>query len=663
MRSIRRSMTLYLIAWSLITVALVWGVMDRVTTKALTDREKDGLDLIQSQYKQRCEEELKKTDESLLNEAKWLFSGLRNRVEGSNYRIRNDIAPLLFLSNPIAEVAWTATANCPNPTVQTNIQNEVISFMFFPNSFSQTAWAIFVNNPYPTNDILTRMHFLNLPLPADILQGMSEAGTDYHQINAGAGFGRGLEWHSESLAGRKLPFDQKEIDAKLAPHAKPTTPEVWSFDDESIPNSNERVRRVIYRNIRQIVAPRFGTRPPGQSPPTTPPGGGSGPTPQPRATGSNPNRAPDRERLPQLTFDNKIYIQCARPKSDIEGKLATITNERDEARATLASDIKSARETMIVQTVLVGLVAILAIALGGPLIVGVGLRPVGKLSDAVSRVSEKDFKLPHSGDDLVQELVPIHSRLIQTLGLLQRAFSREKEQVAEISHELRTPVAALMATIDVTLRKPRPPEQYRSALEECRLISKQLSQLVERIMTLATLDAGTDHTAISRTDAVELAGGCAAIIRSLAAANGISIRFHPPEEMIELDTDPNKLREVLMNLLHNAVEYNRPNGAIDLYLRLENNRVIFEVRDTGIGMTDEIKDKIFERFFRADQSRHATGVHAGLGLAIVKEYVKLLNGTIVVESEPGVGSQFRIALPALPPAERFSELQTAGANS
>ena len=242
------------------------------------------------------------------------------------------------------------------------------------------------------------------------------------------------------------------------------------------------------------------------------------------------------------------------------------------------------------------------------------------------------------------ELAPIHARLTQTLDQLRRAFSREKQSVADISHELRTPIAALMATIDVALRKPRTPEQYRSTLEECRLISKQLSQLVERIMTLASLDAGNDHTAFSRTDATDLACGCAAVIRPLAAANGITMDLRV-DDPIDLDTDAGKLREVLMNLLHNAVEYNQPNGTIELTARRENGSAIFEVRDTGIGMTEEVREKIFERFYRADSSRHSTGVHAGLGLAIVKEYVARLNGAIAVESRPGAGSTFRVTLP------------------
>ncbi|HEV3440572.1 MAG TPA: HAMP domain-containing sensor histidine kinase, partial [Gemmata sp.] len=499
-----------------------------------------------------------------------------------------------------------------------------------------------------------------LPFPQEYMQRISETstGTEYHQINPMLGASPGREWHSSSLNDRNLPFDPKEFDAKLHDHAKPDSTVVWvyAYDNATISENDEIVHRIIFRAPRQIFGPPPRPGPaPGPPPGSIPGGVGTGSNPLQRPPGPAPNRT-ERDRPPPPPFDNRLYIQCARPKSEIDAKLATFENERDDARAKLAGDVQSARKNMILQLAVVGLIAILAIAIGGPVIVSAGLRPVGKLSDAVSRVSERDFKLPHDGLNLVQELVPIHSRLTQTLDLLQRAFSREKQAVADISHELRTPIAALMATIDVSLRKPRTPEQYRSTLEECRLISKQLGQLVERIMTLATLDAGNDRTVIARTDAFEVAAGCATVIRPLAAANGITLHLHQPDDLIELDTDPAKLREVLMNLLHNAIEYNRADGKIDLTLRLDGSNVVFEVRDNGIGMPSEVKEKIFERFFRADPSRHATGIHAGLGLAIVKEYIARLNGTIVVESEPGVGTTFRIALPAVP-SEPIPHLQ------
>jgi signal transduction histidine kinase len=349
------------------------------------------------------------------------------------------------------------------------------------------------------------------------------------------------------------------------------------------------------------------------------------------------------QRYPDLWL--RVVVHHARPYSELADRLAADEADRDEQLAQVRTEIRRDMTQLRRRLGLIGAASFAALVIGGWLIVARGLRPVGKLSDAVSRVSEKDFKLPHDGTDLPAELAPIHARLTQTLDLLRRAFAREKQAVADISHELRTPIAALMATIDVTLRKPRTPEQYRATLEECRLISKQLNQLVERIMTLASLDSGNDHAQFARTDAAELVAGCAAVIRPLAAAHGVAVGLHV-DEPLELDTDPGKLREVLMNLLHNAVEYNHPGGTIDLSARRGDGAVVFEVRDTGIGIPADVREKIFERFYRADPSRHATGVHAGLGLAIVKEYVTRLNGSIAVDSEPGAGSTFRVTLPA-----------------
>ncbi len=340
----------------------------------------------------------------------------------------------------------------------------------------------------------------------------------------------------------------------------------------------------------------------------------------------------------------RVFVHHARPLSELDARLAAAQTERDEQTARVRADTGTELARFRARLWAIGGGTFALMVVGGFLIVARGLAPVATLSDAVSRVSEKDFRLPVEVADLSRELAPIHARLTQTLTLLQRAFAREKQSVADISHELRTPIASLLATIDVALRKPRTPEQYRDTLEECRLISKQLGQLVERIMTLATLDAGTDHAHVARTDATELIAGCAAVIRPLAEAHGVSLAARAADDLA-FDTDAGKLREVLMNLLHNAVEYNKPGGTIELTVRRVGNRAAFAVRDTGIVMTPEVRDRIFERFYRADASRTATGVHAGLGLAIVKEYVARLNGTIAVESEPGAGTTFRVELP------------------
>lgn len=356
-----------------------------------------------------------------------------------------------------------------------------------------------------------------------------------------------------------------------------------------------------------------------------------------------PQSAPIDRGADPLTF---VYVHCARPKGELDKQLAEVADDKTAEQATLTDQTRAATTRLRASLAGIAVAAFVALAVGGWVLVGRGVSPIRKLSDAVSQVSEKDFRLPVAQEELSHELVPIHDRLTHTLDELRRAFEREKQAVADISHELRTPVAALLTTLDVTLRKPRAAEQYKQTLEECRTITRQLGQLVERVMTLAYLDAGQTRVSKSRVPAVEVVAGCATVIRPLAEARGLTFILKADPD-VEVDTDRDKLREVLMNLLHNAVEYSNPGGSVELVVRPNGGgRVAFDVRDTGIGMTDDVKGKIFERFYRADPSRTETGVHAGLGLAIVKEYVERLGGSISVESAPGKGSLFRVELPA-----------------
>jgi signal transduction histidine kinase len=268
-----------------------------------------------------------------------------------------------------------------------------------------------------------------------------------------------------------------------------------------------------------------------------------------------------------------------------------------------------------------------------------------RLSEAVSHVSEKDIELHYDGPPPPREVEPIIERLKQTLKMLQHAFDREKQATSDISHELRTPLAAMLTTLEVSLRKPRSAEEYRETLAECRDLVKQMTQLVERLLTLTWLDARSDRLRHEAVDAGDVADQCAALVRPLARANGLKLEVHR-ESPVLLTTDPDKLREVIANLMHNAIEYNRPAGSVDVSVRPAGTGLDLEVRDTGIGIAAEHRDHIFERFYRADPSRQATGLHAGLGLAIVRGYVELMGGTISVESEPGQGSTFRVRIPS-----------------
>lgn len=604
MRSLRRSITVYLLGLLAITLGVVGFTIDQVIGRTLDAQQNAAMKQIDVQYEARCRDEHRRVDDALLQEAGRL--GKEMQVQ---YHPRYEQEIEKFNASRAAGVFAFG-----NPLV--NI------------------WLYRINNSEFQTSRLRWEYLSHVSIGEGIFRSLDEREhySTYLQVNRvsmNSPSGRTL-WRSESLDDDSLPFDVKKLDEFNA-----------TIEDASLAPSGLLVRRVIIK----VAVP--GTGPPptrnlrGGRPSTrTEPRGGPGGLPLVRA-GGGPNSVPPL--IPNIV--PMLYLQCAVPVSSIDATLATFESERDTALRTTTNEIREERADVRMRLGLIGLITFVAIGLGGPLLVGRGLRPLRSLSDAVSRVSEKDFRLPHDGQGMPRELTAIHGRLTQTLEMLRRAFAREKQAVADISHELRTPIASLQATLDVAVRKPRTPEQYRATLEECRLINKQLGQLVERIMTLASLDSGNDRTELVRIDAAEVVAGCAAVIRPLAGAHGqtLDVKVDSP---LELDTDPDKLREVLMNLLHNAVEYNRTDGSVEVGGRRENGHVLFEVRDTGIGMTTEVRERIFERFYRADASRHATGVHAGLGLAIVKEYVHRLGGTIDVSSEAGQGSCFRLTFPA-----------------
>ncbi len=422
----------------------------------------------------------------------------------------------------------------------------------------------------------------------------------------------------------------------------------WEPDEIVLPDGH-KVCRVRFRTVLTLQDGGWPAPPPRRG------GGGvasSSPRPGSSSTsgsfGSNPR---SKELLPKPA----LIIQCAARASDLEESLIPFREQRDEDLARIRSETaESLRHQRQLLLLIFGL-TFGATVLGCVGLVWLGLLPLHRLSDAVSEISPKNFTLAINAKQLPTELQPIAERLEATLDQLKRAFAREKQATADISHELRTPLAALLTTLELALRRDRSAEQYREMLQECHTSATHMHQIVERLLTLARLDAGVDRLRARVIDVSDLAEQCATVVRPLAEARGLRlsvVNACPSQRDNEpfVHTDPDKLREVLSNLLHNAIQYNRPQGAIDLVVGRENGQVCVEVRDTGIGIAPEAKDRIFERFYRADPSRACDGLNAGLGLAIVKEYVDLMGGRISVESAPGQGSTFRVELPVHSPA-------------
>jgi heavy metal sensor kinase len=605
MKSIRLSLLVYFLGLLAVALAAASLLVYRNAQQTLQAKQRAMEQLIDAQYKDSRRKEEEQLDANLLAQAQSLARLVQVQIEW----IRSDFVPPLFLLgllssslNPsgYALAPIWIEEGMPPPRVELPERPEP------PNPLYQD-----VRRHIPPS---TKLKLNELLLPRD----------GYFQIDSPLS----ESYHSPSMTDRTFPLDASAFQPDQVVH--------WAFDDTKL-DPNTPVRRVVLKASGvSTVFSRGPRRPPKEPAPGPETGPKKSSPPQPPA-----HRGPT------------IYVHFAVETGKRDAALAGLLQQHDEDLTKVAAETQESLHDLRFWLLGISLAVFAATVAGSYWLVRLGLAPLRRLSDAVSRVSPKDFRLPLDERRLPRELRPIAGRLSSTLDLLKRAFAREKQASADISHELRTPLAALLTTTEIALRKPRSVEQYREMLHDCQASAQQMNQIVERLLTLARLDAGVDRLRPQAVDAAALARQCAAVIRPLAEARGLQLTIEdsqpaPPVSgnggcLVQID--PDKLREVLTNLLHNAIQYNRPGGMVGLRVARENGSLEVEVRDTGIGIAPEARERIFERFYRVDPSRGSDDLHAGLGLAIVKEYIDLMGGSIGVESTEGQGSTFRVLLP------------------
>lgn len=291
-----------------------------------------------------------------------------------------------------------------------------------------------------------------------------------------------------------------------------------------------------------------------------------------------------------------------------------------------------------------GLVAALAIA-GSVLISRRVLRPIRALTGASHRLAAGDLtgRVPVAGRD---ELAALARSFNQMADSLQRGEERQRRLVADVAHELRTPLANLRGYLEALkdgVVTPDP-ELFTSLHEEAVLQQR----IVDDLQDLALAEAGSMVYHRSRTDLGELLETCRTTHQAVAEAAGVRLAASTSGP-VYVDADPDRLRQVLGNLVSNAIRATPDGGAVTLSGSRDGARAVVTVADTGIGIAPEHLPHVFDRFWRADAARGRTTGGSGLGLAIARQIVTDHEGTIEVSSERGAGTTFTIRLPALAP--------------
>ncbi|MBX7267116.1 HAMP domain-containing histidine kinase [Micromonospora sp. Llam7] len=313
-------------------------------------------------------------------------------------------------------------------------------------------------------------------------------------------------------------------------------------------------------------------------------------------------------------------------------ELYVITAEGD-----LAADLEQLRNALAAGWVLVLLLA----ATVGHTLARRTLEPVGRASRAARAITEGLLatRLPVRGRDEFSAWAASFNEMAEALeakiAALHRAQDRERRFTADVAHELRTPVTALVAAASLLGdHLDQLPGDARRAGELLVTDVVRLRRLVEDLMEISRLDAGQEAVAVAEVDAP-------ALLRAIVAARGWRDRVAVAGAPLRLRTDPRRLERVLGNLIANAVQHG--DGEIGARVARAGDRVVFDVDDQGPGIPAGQLPRLFDRFHKVDPARSGGG--SGLGLAIARENARLLGGRLTVHSVPGTGTRFRLDLP------------------
>jgi len=314
--------------------------------------------------------------------------------------------------------------------------------------------------------------------------------------------------------------------------------------------------------------------------------------------------------------------------------------------------IEEVEERLVVLLLMLLPVLVICAAGGGYLLVRRALKPVERMSQTAEQISLQDLdaRLPvePTGDALQRLSISFNHMLAR----LRDSVQTSRRFLADASHELRTPLTVIKGELEEILAAEKTPgadagsdnlhERIGSVLEEVA----RLEHLVSGLLTLSRLDAGDAQREWLEVDLGELAASTLEQMRLLAEDRGIVLQATVLPS-VSVRGDRGRLKQVIVNLLDNAIKFTPPGGSVSLRTDEADGYALLEVRDNGIGIPAAALSHLFDRFYRVDEARSREDGGAGLGLSIVRSICSAHRGEIEVESAPGKGSVFRLKFPLL----------------
>ncbi|MGA7274299.1 MAG: ATP-binding protein [Candidatus Udaeobacter sp.] len=296
-------------------------------------------------------------------------------------------------------------------------------------------------------------------------------------------------------------------------------------------------------------------------------------------------------------------------------------------------------------TLAAGLLAIMSLTvLGGWTLMSRALSPVRDITNAARDITTRDLPrrlpVPNTGDEIADLSIVLN----QMIGRLQESFENVSRFTADASHELRTPLTIIRGELEGIIAHARLHEDARTSLGTLQEEVERLVMIVQRLFALSRLDMGEAQAERVKFDLARLAATTVDQMSLLAEEKGISLQC-PTNGPVQVEGDRTRLKQIIVNLVDNAIKYTPDGGAVEVIVSSKNGTALVEVRDNGPGIPESAIPHIFERFYRVDEVHSRDIEGAGLGLAIVQSIVTAHGGTVSVRNEPKAGCRITVSLP------------------
>ena len=304
--------------------------------------------------------------------------------------------------------------------------------------------------------------------------------------------------------------------------------------------------------------------------------------------------------------------------------------------------IQSSLNKLSLALVATFLIMLLPTLLGGYFLAVRALRPLSAISDKLNKISSENLGERVDNPGTSDEIAHLATTFNKLLDRLNSAFKRERQFIADVTHELKTPFATQRSGLEVALQKDRSKDEYKKVIHEAIVDNHQLSATLQNILDLAWSEADQVKSPKKTVNLSALVLDMKEIAVKMADAKHIRVK-HQIQSDIFVSGREDKLGRAILNCLDNAVKYGRDNGRISLSLTKQRGKAVLVIQDTGIGIAETDLPHIFDRFYRGLKTHAHLG--SGLGLAISKSITDLYHGKIKVESVLNKGTTVTISFP------------------